>query len=222
MGQSRNTRSQEETSSASSPVLFMPAKLDTLAALRVVRAISASEAGTQVVVDFLKLGTLEPFAMLTVACAAREARERGVAFAFRNEKPHSYAAHMGLLAEFGPMQPPPTAVDGENERYIAIQTITRAQLHAEANDKRAAYVEDVIDEMSLRYARMLTQEDSSALVNALNFCLREVIRNAYEHSGAAESWFARSTTLRQTVSILHSLTEVRASSARYAGTHALQ
>ncbi len=129
---------------------------------------------------------LDPFGMLLITCVVRSLREARVAFRLNHVDRHSYAAHIGFLAQFDEAYAAPTDGERENERYIAIRAISRQELETEANATRAAYVGDVIESFSYRLARLLTQDDASVLVDALSYCLREVIRNSYEHSGAEE------------------------------------
>jgi hypothetical protein len=166
--------------------VVLPARVDCLSALRVVDAILETAEPGDVVVDFGRQPVLDPFGMLVITCVLRSLRETGVKFQLRNVDRHSYAAHIGFLAQFDELYA--VSADGvrENERYIAIRTITRQELETAANATRAAYMGDVIEGFSYRLARLLTQEHAGVLVDALSYCLREVIRNSYEHSGADE------------------------------------
>lgn len=167
------------------PYLF-PAKLDALAATRAVEAFSTAAPFGEVEIDFARLETPEPFAMLMIACAARNLRNAGATFRLHNADLRSYAAHMGLFAEFDEEYAPNQLAPRENERYVAIRTISRLDLLDEAAELKTAHVGDVIQRQADRLARLLTQEDKSVLVEALAYCLREIIRNAYEHSRSDE------------------------------------
>lgn len=166
--------------------MMLPARVDSLSAVRLVSAIIEAAESDQVVMDFARQPVLDPFGMLLVTCVVRSLRETGVKFVLTNADRHSYAAHIGFLAQFDESYAAPTDGERENERYIAIRAITRQELATEANATRAAYMGDVIEDFSYRLARLLTQDGPRVLVDALSYCLREVIRNSYEHSGADE------------------------------------
>ncbi len=166
--------------------LVIPARLDTLAGVRLVEEMNAISPGETVSVDVRRISILEPFAMLFVSSGARISRARGVLFDVPNSARHSYAAHIGLLAEFDPLYSSIASEPPNGENYIAIRSITTQELQSEANEISAAYLGDVIERQSVRIARLLTRCEKSELVNALTYCLREIIRNSFEHSGAVE------------------------------------
>jgi hypothetical protein len=166
-------------------LIRVPPRLDTLAALRIAHAIAFSTV-PEVNVDFSRLTIPEPFAMLYVACAARSHRERGGTFRLVGADEQSYAAYMGLFSEFDAAYPKRQSGVQENENYVAIRSISRAYLIETANEIKASHIGEVIESDARRFARLLTQTDRGPLVDALTYCLREIIRNGYEHSEASE------------------------------------
>jgi len=167
-------------------IISVPAKLDTLAALRVASDIENAAANGDVTIDFARLEIPEPFAMLHLACAARDQRERGKKFTILNGDPNSYAARMGLLGEFDARYERTEHGASENGRFMAIRALSRGELHQTAKEINAAYVADAIEVISLKLGCILTQDASPVLTYALSYCLREIVRNAYEHGEADE------------------------------------
>lgn len=145
----------------------------------------AAEVGP-VILDVGQLSVPEPFAMLYITCVARRLREKGVSFQLKGADRHSYAAHMGFYADFDAEFQFPQDGVRENDRYVAIRRIGRQELLHESFESFAAYVGEVIEREANRLAKLLTQMSDGPLVNALTYCLREIIRNAYEHSGAED------------------------------------
>jgi anti-sigma regulatory factor (Ser/Thr protein kinase) len=164
----------------------LPARLDALAALAVGEQLcerAAANGSIRIQVP----GTLfaEPFAMLYLVNVARSLKRQGLSFSVSgNGVPRSYAAYMGFFDEFG--LPYERRSDGtyENDRYIAIRDVTRSSLVSLANEQGASHVGETIEREAATFAKLLAQGDDNNLVFALTYCLREIMRNAYEHSGA--------------------------------------
>lgn len=163
----------------------IPARLDALAALRVGAAI-ATVSGPKIYVDVGGLSVLEPFGMLYVASIVRTLRTNGACFHLVNVDRHCYAEHMGFYSSFEEKYPAPDHNERENERYIAIKALDRAALIEAANAEHAYRLGETIELASFKLARLLTQMRDGPLVDALTYCLREIIRNAQEHSGVEE------------------------------------
>ena len=165
----------------------LPAKIDTLSALRLLSLISKAAETRNVVLNFARQPVLEPFGMLLLSCLGRTLRASGVKFQLQNVDKYSYAAHIGFLEQFDESYCSIGNGARGNDRYIVIRAITRAELNAEAIAANIAYMGDAIDKFATRLAKLLTQSDEGGvLVNALTHCLREIIRNSYEHSGSDE------------------------------------
>ncbi len=164
----------------------MPTRLDALAARRLGLTLQALADSREISIDLAALAVAEPFGMLHTAVLVRALRARGIQFRLLNADRNSYASHMGIYAEFDESFAPSTSNIRENERYIAIKTITRAAVNEEANRTKSYHVGETIEQMSQRFAQLLTQTETGDLVDALTYCIREILRNSYEHSGSDE------------------------------------
>jgi len=102
-------------------------------------------------------------------------------FLAKNFQRHSYAAHMGffkaLNIDFGNN---PGEARG-SRTYLPITVLSIRELQKEAALK-AIHAGQLLENHATHLARLLTQEDSSHLVDTLTYTLREIMRNAVEHS----------------------------------------
>ena len=167
-------------------VVAIPPRLDALAALRVGAAIAAISQSADIFVDVGRLSVLEPFGMLYLASMVRDLRRNGTCFHLVNVDRHCYAEHMGFYSSFEENYPAPDQHERENERYIAIKALDRTALINAANAEHAYHLGETIERASVKFATVLTQTQDGPLVDALTYCLREIIRNTHEHSGADE------------------------------------
>jgi anti-sigma regulatory factor (Ser/Thr protein kinase) len=166
--------------------ILLPTKLDALASLHVAEQMLAAVRDQSVTLTAPSGMTLEPFAALYLTNVARRMKKSGVTFRV-NADTNSYAAHIGLLGQFDARFQTRDGKTGESDRYIAMREVTRSSINEMANDQRVSNVGETIEREAVKLAELLTQEAANDdLGFALTFCLREIMRNAYEHSESAE------------------------------------
>ena len=138
-------------------------------------------------VDFAPLRSIEPFGLLYVGAALRtffrQREYRGIAAqgVRAGEPAHEYLAHVGFFQWLGiGVGNAPGAVPG-GATWLPVTTMTRAEF-----DKRIAEtgkpLGSVIQQECERLARLVTQSNQLKVTAPLAYCLREVIRNVFEHA----------------------------------------
>lgn len=142
----------------------------------------------RVVVDFSKLSRVEPLGMLMFGSFlkrwrqhVREARP-DIKFQASGFETQSYPAHMGFFRMFGLDfgNSPDEASGGAN--YQPISNISFELLERAAAEQYKD-VHEIIDEKSNILASVLVRQSSGDVVETLNYCIREIIRNSLEHAG---------------------------------------
>jgi len=169
--------------------ILMPPSLDTEASFRFVTNLDEYLSAQEVIIDFDKLREIEPFGLLYVGAALRaffrkrEYRGIGARGVHAGEPAHEYLAHIGFFQWVGISvgNTPGAALGGAT--WLPVTTITRAEL-----DKRMAEtgkpLGSVIHSECERLARLVTQSHQLKANAPLAYCLREVIRNVFEHAQA--------------------------------------
>lgn len=145
--------------------------------------------------DFSALRHCPAFGMLTLLNAIRYNIKKypsseHIPICVNKELGGSYAAYMGFF----------NSVEFENwnigraiehletdERFIPITKINREDLQKQYSEK--SYVlGEMIEFASEELALTLTQNDKSPVNDTLRFCIREIIRNTFEHSKSDSVW----------------------------------
>jgi len=167
--------------------IALPVSLDATSALEFAACISAHAQEPQVIVDFTALRSFEPFGLLYAGAAIRAfLRERGgrgdgVHGVCAGEPAHEYLAHIGFFQWLGiQVGKSPGAVAG-GTTWLPVTTLTRAEL-----DQRIAEtgkpLGSVIHQECECLSRLVTQSNQYKVTAPLAYCLREVIRNVFEHA----------------------------------------
>ncbi len=144
-----------------------------------------SHAGKErILIDFNEMGRIEPFTMVYVANHIRDFNRRNsettsVSCIGYHDK--NYAASMAFFRAFGLRHGrEPNCKDG-NDRFVPF-TILRIQTILDEAIKELGSEQNVIERRSEHLAKILSQEESGNLVDALTYSIREVMRNVFEHS----------------------------------------
>ncbi len=167
--------------------ITLPVSLDASSALEFASNISAHAPELRVIIDFAEIRSIEPFGLLYVGAAIRAFfRERvgrgdGVQGVRAGEPAHEYLAHIGFFQWLGvQVGKSPGAVAG-GATWLPVTTLTRAEL-----DKRVAetgkQLGDVIQQECEHLARVVTQSNQLKATAPVAYCLREVVRNVFEHA----------------------------------------
>ncbi|SDX51056.1 ATP-binding protein [Thiocapsa roseopersicina] len=137
----------------------------------------------QLIIDFSSMGRIEPFTMVYVAKIIREFNRSNpltkvMRCGFENKQ---YAANMAFFRAFGLKHGrEPNCTDG-NDRFVPFTIIRVRTIVDEASHEWKAE-QDIIENRSEKLARILAQQGTSDLVDALTFSIREIMRNVFEHS----------------------------------------
>jgi hypothetical protein len=173
-----------EERSGATVIVPLPTRLDAFSASRLGNALNALREASAIAIDFRDLAVVDPFGMLYASVLARDMIESGVTFDASNADANSYYAYMGLLREFGHNirldREPPKG----NDRHIPITHVTRDDLFGPTRASHAAHVGDAVEDLANGWAQILTQSEGGELVDSLTYCLREIVRNSFEHSGS--------------------------------------
>jgi len=99
----------------------------------------------------------------------------------KNFQHHTYAAHMGffraLSIDFGNK---PGEAKG-SDTYLPINILSIRDLQKQATNE-AIHIGQLLENHARKLAKLLTHEETSNLTDTLTYTLREIMRNAVEHS----------------------------------------
>lgn len=167
--------------------IALPSLLDANAAIEFAAGLSTNLFATTATIDFASLRTVEPFGLLYAGAALRaffqERKYHGIAAQGINagEPAHEYLAHVGFFQWLGiQVGKNPGAVPG-GATWLPLTTLTRAQLDirmAETGKPLGSVIHQECD----RLARLVTESNQLKWNSPLAYCLREVIRNVFEHA----------------------------------------
>lgn len=145
--------------------------------------VSQHSGEERVLIDFSKMGRIEPFAMVYVAKHIRDfiRSNTGTTVSCSGHLNKDYAANMAFFRAFGLRHGrEPNCVDG-NDRFVPF-TILRTQTIADEAKKNWEAEQEIVERRAEHLAKILAQEETGNLVDALTFSVREIMRNVVEHS----------------------------------------
>ncbi len=167
--------------------ILLPPSLDAEAALRLANGLDAHRAAPEAILDFTGLRSVEPFGLLYAGAALRTFfRDReysgvGARGVHAGEPAHEYLAHIGFFQWLGiGVGKPPGAVPG-GATWLPVTTITRADLNQRMAETGKP-LSSVIHNECECLARLVTQSHQLKVYTPLAYCMREVIRNVFEHA----------------------------------------
>lgn len=169
----------------------LPRELTAIGALSFAAQLAECDDSPNYTIDASALEFVEPFGMLLCASALRRLRltrpdatrvVRGM------ERTPDYAAHMGFWKSFGATVKGRSKATGRFTTYLPITVTTVAELQSRAT-RTFRPIHAAIDDVAGDMADVLVQDDSSEVNLSIQYCLRELIRNVVEHSGASEFWY---------------------------------
>ena len=165
---------------------LVPSALDLVSALNFTSMLSNIEESEEYIFDFSNTRTVEPFPMLLVSSQINRMADRlpNSRMVFSNYKHMTYAGHMGFFKAFGlDFGKLPGEAKGSS-RYLPLTIFDCNTLIQQAAGK-GNEVGDEVEEYSKRLAKILCSEDG-AVYDTLAYSLRELMRNAVEHSNAKQ------------------------------------
>ncbi|MDP8567544.1 hypothetical protein [Methylophilus aquaticus] len=163
--------------------VFFPSECTEIAVFSFCAEVFSHAGAENVLIDFSKMGRIEPFTMGYVAKQIRDFNRENSAttVSCMGHKNKDYAANMGFFRAFGLKHGrEPNCTDG-NDRFVPF-TILRIKTIKEEAAKEWEVEQEIIERRSEHLAKILTQEDKGNLVDALTFSIREMMRNVLEHS----------------------------------------
>lgn len=163
--------------------LVAPPQMNLSSALDFSTKIASLPDSPEYEIDFSDVGLVEPFSMLLVASELRKLNQREPEpdITCTGVQRMTYAAHMGFFKAFG--------LDFGNEpgqakgsaTYLPITIFETEQIQREAISK-GIEVGSQIEETSQRLSAILSQNAEGPLFDTLTYSIREIMRNAVEHS----------------------------------------
>jgi len=173
--------------------ICLPASLSTTNAIEFVEKLYMLPEMEEYDFDFKFMEWVEPFALLYISyhlAIFRLSRNlaKFTAHNFKISNAHLYAAHMGFFKSFGLDYGKNPGEARGNSYYVPIEILSIDSLKEEAYEERIE-LGDVLERHSRRLASILTRENDGALVDTLEYALREMFRNVVEHSGANQIGF---------------------------------
>jgi hypothetical protein len=171
-------------------IVFSVGRLDMEGALATAHQLEELPPAECYVIDFAKLGWVEPFGMLYFARQLRAFADRRKPARCRavNHERHGYPAYMGFFKTFGlPFGNTPGQAPG-SDRYIPLTGLLIRDLHIEAG-QGSVDVREVIEARAGQMAAVLARGEAGRVHQTLSFSLREILRNVVEHANADHIWY---------------------------------
>lgn len=165
------------------PKIYYPSTCSSQTIFEFCDEVSAHAGADELTIDFSSMGRIEPFTMVYVAKVIREFNRSNpdttvMSCGFQNKQ---YAANMAFFRAFGLKHGrEPNCTDG-NDRFVPFTILRVRTIVDEASNEWKAE-QDIIEGRSEQLAQILAQQETSDLVDALTFSIREVMRNVFEHS----------------------------------------
>lgn len=165
------------------PVIQFPSQCNVQSIFDFCTEISECAGTDEVVIDFSRMGRIEPFTMVYVAKFIRDFNRlnKETRVSAQGHQDKEYAANMGFFRAFGLKHGrEPNCTDG-NDRFVPF-TILRVQTIVDEASKDWEVEQNIIEKRSEKLAQILSQDQYGDLNDALTFSIREIMRNVYEHS----------------------------------------
>lgn len=139
----------------------------------------------EVIIDFSRMGRIEPFTMIYVAKCINgfNRRSNNTKIICFGHKDKDYAANMAFFQAFNLDHGRKPGCTQGNSSFIPF-TIMAVQTINDEADKDWISGQDIIERRSKQLAEILSQEEGTDLVDTLTYSIREIMRNAYEHSNS--------------------------------------
>ncbi len=164
-------------------VIELPPRFDTLSALDLCSRIFTS-AGS-ISIEIRQSVVYDLFAACYLQNVISQIRQSGRSVKIESSLKWS-TEKMGLANFLSGSNAMVTVQNSPGDRILPFTKLTKSDLIALANQRKAAYVPDTIEQESSVYASLLTQGKSENHEFALSYCIEEILRNAFQHSDSEE------------------------------------
>jgi hypothetical protein len=171
--------------------ITLPSNIDLKKALEIGEKLHNLEKGYDYKFDFSCLRFVGPFGMIYLSTCLEDAgkRLRPCKLFAEGHKSNAYLAHMGFYRAFGLQHGNLMGQASGSPRYIPITEIDRLEVSRESAQSGTA-IGEIVEERSQQVASVLAQQVEGDLHNTLAYCIREILRNAIEHSQTDKVRFA--------------------------------
>lgn len=175
--------------------VIFPSTLDYNTTQGLLDALDASTDVDGVEIDFSQLRFSLPTAMLVVGSKLREwirhRNKHGYAFGYTGINSgigaHSYLMHLGFFDFVYSDQGKNVGEARGSSRYVPIKRITRPTINVPLTGVRQWYDEIQAEARQVAAVLVGSYNDSEEL-RTYTYCIREIIRNVFEHSQAEECY----------------------------------
>ncbi|HAT4348546.1 ATP-binding protein [Clostridium perfringens] len=176
--------------------VLMPEDFDLKNSLEFCESLDKLSHDESYIYDYGDMSRLEPFGMLIIGSKIRQfVKENEKAkHSDSNFKDKGYAAHMGyfksIYQDFG--KEPGEAAGSRNYIPITCEKIKDIykNLYSKENISRCGDVYDYMENnIAEKLAGVISREDKT-IKESLKFCIYELIRNVFEHSGSETIWYS--------------------------------
>ncbi|MCI5144741.1 MAG: ATP-binding protein [Candidatus Electrothrix sp. AR3] len=165
------------------PKIYYPRTCSSQAIFDFCDEVFTYEGCDELTIDFSHMGRIEPFTMVYVAKVIRDFNRanKNTRIKCSGFKDKEYAANMAFFRAFGLKHGREPNCTGGNDRFVPFTILRVKTIIDEASNEWKAE-QDVIEARAAQLAQILAQQETSDLVDALTFSIREVMRNVFEHS----------------------------------------
>lgn len=177
-----------------SSVFTIPANLRGSDILETTSAFWKAQ-GDSITFDFSQLEFAFPFPSLLLAAEiqsvvqAHPNRDHQIVGVDLAKPAHSYLAHVGFFQHIGhPVGKAPGQAAG-GDAYLPITELTRSQIEGRRRDADEP-LGSAIQKEANQMAQVLTESRELKVYRPIAYCIREVIRNVFEHAGVDRCIFS--------------------------------
>lgn len=172
-------------------IIKIPKELTPVMAINFAKHLDSLQKSEEYIYDFIEMQHCHPFGLLCVASAIRNNIKTysSSKHSFINETATQggrFASCFGFYQSFGNNQGDVKEEDDQGYRYIPIKKISANNLHQKYQDN--GLLNDKVDRHAYSLANMLVYDKTAKVKDAVQYCFREMMRNAFEHSQTDELW----------------------------------
>lgn len=173
-------------------VIQIPERLSPLPALNFSKSLASLHREKEFIYDFTNMQHRPPFGMLIVADAIRTVQEsfpqcKHIPINYDRTQGCQFASNFGFFQMCGWDIGLHHSAESYGATYIPIKKISISDLQKKYLDS-TIILGEMIERCSQDLAVTLTQDAASPLTETFRYCLREIIRNSYEHGNTNEVW----------------------------------
>lgn len=171
--------------------ITIPAQLTPVEAINSSKFIVNCSPDPEFIYDFSNMQHCHPFGLLLLGSAIRRninhyKKAKHTPYGYNGTQGCEFAADLGFFQYCGWDIGRKTNIFDYGVNHIPIKCIGISDLRKDPTDMRP--LGDLIDEHARDLAITLTQDNDSEATKTLQYCLREIIRNTFEHGRTNQVW----------------------------------